>query len=58
MNLTRTLLSCAVLSLGGCALDSADPTDPNQPESSNLLPDGTTGVDHVIRHGAPADLPW
>jgi Astacin (Peptidase family M12A)/FG-GAP repeat len=58
MNLTRTLLSCAVLSLGGCALDSADPADPNQPDSSNLLPDGTTGVDHVIRHGTPADLPW
>ena len=58
MNLTRTLLSCAVLSLGGCALDSADPADPNQTDSSNLLPDGTTGVDHVIRHGTPADLPW
>jgi len=52
-----TLLSCA-LALGGCALDSADPVDPASDPASDYLPDGATGVAHIVRNGITSDIPW
>ena len=42
-----------VLALGACALDSTDPASVDE-----FLPDGTLGVDRVIRHGEEQDLNW
>lgn len=53
MKLSRSLLCCGLLALGGCAEEEA-PTA----EDSNLLPDGATGVDRVVRHGETIELPW
>ena len=52
-----TLVSCA-LALGACAVDSAEPNDPSSESDSNYLPDGTTGVAHIVRNGIESDIPW
>ena len=58
MKLSRHVLYSALLALGGCAVDAAAPSAPSVDDPSNLLPDGATGVDRVVRHGETIAVPW
>jgi hypothetical protein len=52
----KHLACCALLALGACALDPDEPVAAD--DSSPFLPDGTVGVDRVIRHGDEEAIPW
>jgi Astacin (Peptidase family M12A)/FG-GAP repeat len=52
-----TLHVACALALGGCALDGPDYVV-QTPDSDNFLPDGTTGVAHIVRNGIESDIPW
>ena len=56
MKLSGFALCSALLAFAGCAADE-DGQAPGA-EDSNLLPDGATGIERVVRHGETIEIPW